>query len=142
MSESTITRLSMRNKQWQKHHEKDQTTANRTTVIFFLSRNRGMATGILPREFLLKQLGILRLKQSGKITVAIPRLLLRKKKIAIRFAVVWSFFWCFCYCLFLIGNFVIVDSPRFPKYSGIDPKKAPLKIQVYILTTTLTQGMK
>ena len=56
--------------------------------------------------------------------MAIPRFLLRKKKnTVIRFAVVWSFWWCFCHCLFLIGNFFMVDSPRFPKSSGIDPKK-------------------
>ena len=30
--------------------------------------------------------------------------------------------------LFLIGNFVMVDSPRFPKSSGIDPKKALKKL--------------
>ena len=45
--ESTIIKLSMRNKQWQKHGKKDQTTANRMTVFF----NRGMATAILSREF-------------------------------------------------------------------------------------------
>ena len=28
------------------------------------------------------------------------------------------------HCLLLIGNFGMVDSPRFPKSSGIDPKKA------------------
>ena len=34
----------------------DQTTANRMTVFFFLrrSQNRGMATGILPREFVFE----------------------------------------------------------------------------------------
>ena len=32
--------------------------------------------------------------------------------------------WCFCHCLFLIGNFFMVDSPRFPKSSGIDAKEA------------------
>ena len=52
------------------------------------------------------------------------RFLLRKKKNVIRFAVVWSFWMGFCHCLFLIGNFVMVDSPRFPKSSGIDSKKA------------------
>ena len=31
-------------------------------------------------------------------------------------------------CLFIIGNFVMVDSPRFPKSSGIDPKKALIKM--------------
>ena len=50
--ESTKTKLPTRNKQWQTHHRKDQTTANRMTVFFFtLGRNWGMATGTLPREF-------------------------------------------------------------------------------------------
>ena len=51
--ESTITKLPTRNKRWQKDHKKDQTTANRMTVFFFFlrSRNPGMATGILRREF-------------------------------------------------------------------------------------------
>ena len=48
----------------------------------------------------------------------------KNKNSAIRFAVVRSFLWCFCHCLFLIGNFVMVGSTRFPKSSGIDPKKA------------------
>ena len=33
--ESTITKLLMRNKQWQKHHKKHQITANRMKVFFF-----------------------------------------------------------------------------------------------------------
>ena len=40
--ESTITKLPMRNEQWQKHHEKDQTTANRMNdgvcVFFFFPK--------------------------------------------------------------------------------------------------------
>ena len=65
------------------------------------------------------------LKQSGKFPVAIPRfLLLKNKNTVIRFAVVLSFLWCFIHSLFLIGNFVMVDSQRFPESSGIDPKKA------------------
>ena len=61
----------------------------------------------------------------GKIPVAIPRfLLLKNKNTVIRFAVVLSFLWCFIHSLFLIGNFVMVDSQRFPESSGIDPKKA------------------
>ena len=119
--ESTITKLPIRNKQWQKHQKKDQSTANRMTVffLFFILRR----TAAWARE--LYQ-GNLFLKQSGKIPVAMPRFLLRKKKKknVSRFAMLWSFFWCFCHCLFLIGNFVMVDSPRFPKSLGIDPKKA------------------
>ena len=61
--------------------------------------------------------------------MATPRFLLRnknkkQKNAVIRFAVAWSFLRCFCHRLFLIGNFVLVDSPRFPKSSGMDPKKA------------------
>ena len=37
----------------------------------------------------------------------------------------------FCHSLFLINNFVVVDSPRFQKSLGIDPKKALLLIAVY-----------
>ena len=70
--------------------------------------------------------GNLLLKQSGKIPVAIPRFLPSKQKkkhgYSIRRGLV--FLWCFCHFLFLNGNFVMVDSPRFPKSSGIDPKKA------------------
>ena len=51
--ESTTTALSMRNKQWQKHYKKDQTTANRITVcvcvcFFFLYEG---GTAAWPREF-------------------------------------------------------------------------------------------
>ena len=46
--ESTITKLPMRNKQWQKHRKKDQTTANRMTV-FFISFY-GVGTAVWPRE--------------------------------------------------------------------------------------------
>ena len=112
--ESTITKLPMRKKQWQKHHKKDQTMANRTVFFFY-----EVGTAVWPREFYHGNL-----KQSGKIPVTIPRfLLLKKKNTVIRFAVVWSFL-CFCHCIFLIGNFVMVDSPRFTKSSAIDPKKA------------------
>ena len=52
----------------------------------------------------------------------------RNKNTVIRFTVVWSFLWCFCHYLFLIGKFVMVDSPRFPKSSGIDPTKALILI--------------
>ena len=119
--ESTITKLPMRNKQWQKHRKKDQTTANRMTVCFLFFHE--VRTAVWPREFYH---GNLLLKQSGKIPVAIPRFLLIKTHTHtfIRFAVVSSFLWCFCHCLFLIGNFAMVDSPRFPKSSGIDSKKA------------------
>ena len=45
--ESTITKLPMRNKQWQKHHKKDQTTANRMTVFFYFYE---VGTAVWPRE--------------------------------------------------------------------------------------------
>lgn len=48
----------------------------------------------------------------------------REKQNVVRFAVVWFFLWCFCHRLFLIDNFVVVDLPRFSKYSGYYPKKA------------------
>ena len=57
--ESTITKLPTRNKQWQKHHKKDQTTGNRMTVcVRFLFHEVG--TAIWLQEFyhgnlLLKQ---------------------------------------------------------------------------------------
>ena len=71
--ESTITKSPMTNKQCQKHHKKDQTTANRMKVFFFVQgRNRGMATGILPREFYHF---VSKANFRGKITVAIPRFL-------------------------------------------------------------------
>ena len=81
-----------------------------------------LGTAVRPREFYHF---VSKAKSRRKIPVAIPRFLIRrKKKIVIRFSVVWFFLWCFCHCLFLIGNFVMIDSPRFPKSSGIDPKKA------------------
>ena len=85
-----------------------------------------MATGILPREFAFKQ--------RGQIPVAIVRFLLRKKKThthththrrSIHRGVVLG---CFCHCLFLIGNLVMVESPRYPKSSGIDSMKALKKM--------------
>ena len=119
----------MRNKQWQKHRKKDQTTANQMTVYVCFFNEVG--TAVWPREFyhgnflLCFKSKFSKANSRGKIPVVIPRFLLRKKKNTVnRFAVVWSLVWCFCYCLFLIGNFVMVDSPRFPKSSGIDPKKA------------------
>ena len=47
--ESTITKLPMRNKQWQKHRKKDQTTANRMTVCFLFFHE--VRTAVWPREF-------------------------------------------------------------------------------------------
>ena len=109
--ESTITKLPVRIKERQKHHNNKTRRVEWRCFDFFLRiRNRGMATGILPRELAFETK---------------PRFLLRKKIhiTVIRFTVVWSFLWSFCHCLFLIGNFVMVDSPWFPKSSGIDPKK-------------------
>ena len=66
---STITK--------QKHRKKGHATANRMTVFFFLflrSRNRGMATGIF--RFPSKA------NSCGKIPMAIPRFLIRKKKLS------------------------------------------------------------
>ena len=75
----------MRNKQWQQHHKKDQITANRMTVFFLFFFNE-VGTAVWSREFYH---GNMLLKQSGKIPVAIPRLLLRQKRnTVIRFAVV------------------------------------------------------
>ena len=63
--------------------------------------------------------------------MATPRFLLRKKKPKHRHSIRRGFvLWCFCHWLFLIGNFVMVASPRFPKYSGIDPKKALKKMGI------------
>ena len=56
--------------------------------------------------------------------MAIPRFLLRKNKRRRNLIGRGLVLWCLCHCLFLIGNVVMVDSPRFPKSSGIDPKTA------------------
>ena len=56
--------------------------------------------------------------------MAVPRLI----NTVIRFAVAWYFILCFCHCLFLIGNFVRVDSPRFPRSSGIDGSEKTIDI--------------
>ena len=72
------------------------------------------------------------LKQSGEIPVAIPRFLLRNKKKhrhSIRRGLVFLTVPLPLFIrLFLIGNFVMVGSPRFRKSSGIDPRKALLNI--------------
>ena len=102
----------------------DHTTVNRTTVcvcvcVFFLrSRNRTMATGIWPR--------CLKANSRGKIPVAIPRFLLcwkRNLRHSIRCGLV---IFMVLLSLFIphFGNLVTVDSPRLPKSSGTDPKKA------------------
>ena len=70
--ESTITKLPMRKKQWQKHREKDQTTANRMTVFCFVFFEVG--TAVWPREFCHF---VSKANSRGKIPVAIPRFLLR-----------------------------------------------------------------
>ena len=72
--ESTITNLPKRNKQWQKHRKKDQTTANRTTAFFYFYE---VGTAVWPREFYH---GNLLSKQSSKIPVAIPRFLHGEKR--------------------------------------------------------------
>ena len=114
----------MRNKQWQKHHKKDQTTANRITMFCFVFYEVG--TAVWPREFYH---GNLLLKQSDKkVPEAIPWFLRGKKtkhRRSIRRGLV---FLMVTLPLFIshVGNFVMVDSPRFPKSSGIDPKKACL----------------
>ena len=47
--ESTITKVPMRNKQWQKHQKTDQTTANRRTVfLFFTDEEPRYCQGIFP----------------------------------------------------------------------------------------------
>ena len=98
------SKLPMRNKQCQKHHKKDQTTANRMTVFCCIFYEVG--TTVRPRNFLLKQ--------SGKIPVAIPRFLLRKKQKKHRHSIRRGlvFLWCFCHCLFVTnGNLIMVDAP-------------------------------
>ena len=103
MNDNKVTNI-VRSSQWKKHHKKDQSTA------------------VWPREFYHRNL---LLNQRCKIPLAIPRFLIGKKtNTVVPSAVVWSSLWCFRHRLLLIGNFVVVDSPRFPKSSGIDPKKA------------------
>ena len=70
--ESTITKLPMRNKQWQKHLKKDQTTANRMTVLFFFNE---VGAAVWPREFYHFDS---KANSRGKIPVAISRFLLRE----------------------------------------------------------------
>ena len=113
--ESTITKLPMRSKQWQSTVSKTKPRRIEWRCFFLFFYEVGA------REFYHF---VSKAKSRGKIRVAIPRFLLRNiKNAGIRFAVVWSFLWCFCHCLFLIDNFIMVDSPRFPISSGIDPKK-------------------
>ena len=82
-----------------------------------------VGTAVWPREFYH---GNLLLKQSAKIPVAIPRFLLRKKKKTPSFDSPWFGLSCGAFAIVYssFGNFVMVGSPRFPKSSGIDPKKA------------------
>ena len=73
--ESTITKLPMRNKRWQKHHKKDLTTVNRMTVGGGLYE---VGTAVWPREFYHRNF---LLKKSGKkFPLAIMRFLLRQQK--------------------------------------------------------------
>ena len=97
-------------KQWQKHHKKDQTTANRMTEFFYQ-----LGTAEWPRNKAVK----LPWPYSGSYFVK------KKHRRSIRRGLV--FLMVLCHCLFPIGNFVMVDSPRFPKSSGIGPKKALTK---------------
>ena len=68
----------------------------------------------------------------------------KKTNTVIRFAVLWSFLlvWCFCHCLFLIGNLVMVESPRFPKSSGIDPKKGLQYFELFIGALKIALGKR
>ena len=91
------------------------------------------------------------MKQSGKIPVAIPRFILRKKNPPSfdspwfglsygAFAIVYSSL-VNLLCLIhrdsrnlreltqRIGKLIMVDSPRFPKSSGIGPKKTMEKMK-------------
>ena len=74
----------MRNKQWQKHRKKDQTTANQMTVYVCFFNEVG--TAVWPREFyhgnflLCFKSKFSKANSRGKIPVVIPRFLLRKKK--------------------------------------------------------------
>ena len=43
--------------------------------------------------------------------------------------------------IFLIGNFVMVDSPRFPKSSGIGPKKALLNSMVKTMSLIILKNV-
>ena len=70
--ESTITKLPVRNKQCQKHHKKDQTTANRMTVFSFFDE---VATALWPWEFFHGNF----LFRNKVVKFPLPRFLLRKK---------------------------------------------------------------
>ena len=75
-----------------------------------------MAKGILPLCF-SKQIPVVKFPWPYRVSYFVKP----KHRHPIRRGLV---LWCFCHCLFLIGNFVMGDSPRFPKSSGIGPKKA------------------
>ena len=112
--------VSCRAEQWPSRAEQERPNHGESddgVFFFYGSRNRGMATGILPLCFKSKFPWPYR----GSYFV-------KKKNTVIRFAVVWSFSWCVCHCLFLIGIIVMVDSPRFPQSSGIDPNNALLPL--------------
>ena len=68
--ESTITKLPIRNKQWQKHHKKERPNHGESNDGVFLVYELG--TAVWSRE--LCHVNLL-LKQSGKTPVAIPRFL-------------------------------------------------------------------
>ena len=44
--------------------------------------------------------------------------------------------------IFLIGNFVMVDSPRFPESSGVDPKKALENLKLEIRAVRWTENLR
>ena len=112
-----MKKLPIKKTQWKKHYKKDQITANRIAFFFFYEEGT-----VWPRNVY----NLLSKSDSrGQIPGAIPLFLLRKNinNTVIRFPVVWSFLLCFWHCLILIGNFVMVDSPRSPISSGIDLMK-------------------
>ena len=117
--ESTMTELPMRSKQRRKHHEKDQTMANRMTVCFIFFTKVGPRYGrgnfttgigfrILVVKFQWPNRGCYFVKT---ITHRHP---IRRGLIL----------WCFHHFLFFNGNSVTVESGPFPQSSRIAPKMA------------------
>ena len=91
--ESTITRLPMRNKQWQKHHNTTSRRIEWRWFCFFYE----VGTAVWPRQFyrfFSKE------NSGGKTPVAIPRFLLRQKNKASPFDSPWFGVSC--------GDFAIV----------------------------------
>ena len=82
-----------------------------------------VGTAVCPREFYHF---VSKANPRGKIPVALPRSLIRKKNKTPSFDSPWFglSYGALAIVYSSFGNIDMVDSPRFPKSSGIDPEKA------------------